>query len=73
MVVTKENHMTKFTVPDMSCGHCTAAIEKEIKGADQMAEVSCDLTDRSVAVQSALGNDAILSAIKEAGYEATLI
>jgi len=38
-----------------------------------MAEVLCDLTDRSVAVQSALGNDAILSAIKEAGYEATLI
>lgn len=65
--------MTNFTVPEMSCGHCTAAIEKEIKGADQSADVSCDLSDRSVAVQSTLGNDAILAAIKEAGYEATVI
>jgi len=65
--------MTKFTVPEMSCGHCTAAIEKEIKGADQAAQVSCDLSDHSVAVQSALGNDAILAAIKEAGYEAAII
>jgi copper chaperone len=65
--------MTKFTVPEMSCGHCTAAIEKEIKNADQAAEVACDLNDHSVAVQSTLGNDAILAAIKEAGYEATAI
>ena len=64
--------MTTFKVPEMSCGHCTAAIEKEIKSADQAAEVNCDLNDRSVAVQSALGNDAILAAIKEAGYEATV-
>lgn len=65
--------MTKFTVPEMSCGHCTAAIEKEIKGADQGAEISCDLSDHSVTVQSSLGNDAILTAIKEAGYEAAII
>lgn len=65
--------MTKFSVPDMSCGHCTAAIEKEIKSADQAAEVSCDLSDRSVAVQSTLGTDAILVAMKEAGYDAALI
>jgi len=63
--------MTKFTVPEMSCGHCTSAIEKGIKGVDQAAEVTCDLSDRSVAVQSTLGNDAIVAAIKEAGYEAT--
>jgi len=73
MDIKKEKYMTKFNVPDMSCGHCTAAIEKEIKGADQAAEVSCDLSDRSVAVQSTLGNEAILSAIKLAGYEAAII
>jgi len=65
--------MTKFTVPEMSCGHCTAAIEKGIKSADQAAEVACDLSDHSVAVQSTLGSDAILAAIKEAGYEATAL
>ena len=71
--MNQENQMTKFTVPEMSCGHCTAAIEKEIKGADQAAEVICDLSDHSVAVQSSLGTDAILAVIKEAGYDAALI
>ncbi len=64
--------MTTFKVPEMSCGHCTAAIEKEIKSADQSAEINCDLSERSVAVQSGLGNDAILAAIEKAGYEATV-
>ncbi|MFT7596081.1 MAG: copper chaperone [Paracoccaceae bacterium] len=73
MGAMKEIHMTKFTVPDMTCGHCTAAIEKEIKSADQAAEVSCDLTDHSVAVQSTLGDNTILAAIKDAGYEAALV
>ncbi|WP_114283889.1 heavy-metal-associated domain-containing protein [Candidatus Halocynthiibacter alkanivorans] len=63
--------MTKFNVPKMSCGHCTATIQKEIKAADQSAEVSCDLTDRTVAVESSLGADTLLSVIKAAGYEAT--
>ena len=63
--------MSKFTVPGMSCGHCTAAIEKGIKGADQAAEVSCDLSDHSVTVQSSLASDAILAAIKGAGFEAS--
>ena len=65
--------MTKFNVPEMSCGHCTSAIEKEIKAADKGAEVSCDLDDRTVAVQSNLGNDALLAVIKEAGYEASIV
>jgi copper chaperone len=64
--------MTKYSVPEMSCGHCTAAIEKEIKSADKAAEIACDLDDRSVAVQSTLGSAAILAAIKDAGYEASV-
>ncbi len=65
--------MNKFNVPEMSCGHCTSAIEKEIKAADPTAEISCDLTDRTVSVQSSLANDALLIAIKEAGYEAQAV
>ena len=65
--------MTRFSVPDMSCGHCTAAIEKEIIGADQNAGVSCDLLSHGVTVQSSLGNDAILAAINKAGYEAAIV
>jgi len=63
----------KFNVPEMSCGHCTSAIEKAIKAADANAEVECDLTARSVAVQSTLDEGAVSAAISNAGYEAKII
>lgn len=65
--------MSKFNVPEMSCGHCTSAIEKEIRAADPAAVIACDLTDRTVNVQSNLATDALLVAIKEAGYEAQAV
>jgi len=61
----------KFSVPDMSCGHCTAAIEKSIKAVDAGAEVNCDLTARSVAVSSGLSAEEIGAAIRQAGYDVT--
>jgi len=60
-----------FTVPDMSCGHCTATIEAAIKAADPSASVTCDLALRQVTVESALSGDAIISAMVAAGYETT--
>lgn len=63
--------MTKFSVPEMSCGHCTSAIEKEISNNDSTAKFSFDLDDRTVEVTSSLDTNALLAAIKEAGYEAT--
>ncbi|GAA4225162.1 copper chaperone [Sagittula marina] len=61
----------EFKVPDMSCGHCTAAIEKSVKAADPAASVACDLTDRRVKIDSALSSEQLMVAIKDAGYEAT--
>ncbi|MGC9369249.1 MAG: heavy-metal-associated domain-containing protein [Paracoccaceae bacterium] len=63
----------KFNVPDMSCGHCTAAIEKAIKAADANAKVECDLAARSVAVQSALDEIAVSAAIRGAGYDSSVV
>lgn len=61
--------MTRFDVPDMSCGHCTAAIEKSIKAIDPAAKVSCDLGNKSVEVDSFLSERAVSEAIRDAGYE----
>jgi len=63
----------KFSVPEMICGHCTAAIETSIMATDSGATVLCDLSDKSVEVSSDLSQDAIGSAIREAGYEPTPI
>ena len=61
--------MTRFTVPEMSCGHCTAAIEKAIKEIDNQAKVDCNLDDHSVSISSDLPARALQSAIYEAGYK----
>ncbi|WP_071675651.1 heavy-metal-associated domain-containing protein [Nioella nitratireducens] len=61
--------MSRFNVPDMSCGHCTAAIEKAIKAIDPTATVECALDVKSVTVESFLSESAISEAIREAGYD----
>ena len=60
----------RFRVPDMSCGHCTAAITKDIAVIDPAAEVSTDLDARTVEVSTSQTDGAVIEAIKSAGYEA---
>jgi copper chaperone len=60
-----------FNVPKMSCGHCTSAIEKDIKSKDASAVVATDLDLRLVTVQSDLTQAEVQKAISEAGYEAS--
>jgi len=59
----------KFSVPDMSCGHCTAAIEKAVKAADPAATINCDVPTHVVSVDTSLSGADIGAAIKAAGYE----
>lgn len=63
--------MTKFNVPKMSCGHCTASIEKSVKAADPTALLTFDLTNRTVDIDSADDAAELIAAIKDAGFEAT--
>ena len=60
----------KFSVPDMSCGHCTAAIEKSLRAKDANAMIDFTLEARQIVVTSALDQAAILEALKDAGYAA---
>lgn len=62
----------KFHVPDMSCGHCTAAITKSLQAADKTALVGTDLSAREVSVDSTLDADMVIAVIKSAGYAASL-
>lgn len=59
----------KFHVPDMSCGHCTAAITKGVKTIDPAAEVLTDLDTRTVTVTSDRSEEQLSAAIHAAGYE----
>lgn len=62
--------MNKLSIPDMSCGHCTATIEKTIKALDPAALLEFDMPCRTVTVQSSVEVDALRVALKAVGYEA---
>ena len=63
--------MTSFSIPDMSCGHCKAAVERAIASVDPSARVEVDLAARSARVASDATAETFLKALAEAGYPAT--
>ena len=61
--------MVTFRVPDMTCGHCAAAIAKAIAAEDAGARVEFDIAAHLVRVAPAAATPAELEdAIREAGY-----
>ena len=60
----------RIRVPDISCGHCVAAVEGALKGLDGVDNVEVSLEDKTAKVFSGKEIDpsAILSAVREAGY-----
>lgn len=64
--------MTRLNVPEMSCGHCKTAIEQAVAGVDADARVSVDLENRTVNVETAITDAALIDALKAGGYEATV-
>ena len=65
--------MTNLSVPEMSCGHCKASIEKTVTGVDVNARISTDLDNRTVSIESILDDIALISALKEGGYESSVV
>jgi copper chaperone len=59
-------------VPAISCGHCTATIERELKLVAGLQQVKAELATRQVTVE--VENEAVLSAVEqtliEIGYPA---
>lgn len=60
--------MHRFNLPDMSCGHCVAAVTEALKDADARAGVQVDLATKTAQVDSALPRDTLAAALAEAGY-----
>ncbi len=62
-----------LSIPGMSCGHCEAAVKSEVAKVPGVASVSVDLDSKDVVVAGdALDIDALIAAVDEAGYEATV-
>jgi copper chaperone len=63
-----ENDMLKLKVPDMTCGHCAAAVAKAVKEVDTNAAVNIDLPNKTVVVEGASEPVLIRKALEQAGY-----
>lgn len=61
---------TTYHVPGITCGHCGAAIEREVGALDGVTSVAVDVASKQVAVVGSASDTAIRAAIVEAGYEA---
>lgn len=60
-----------YRVPEMTCGHCEAAVTEELTGVSGVEAVAVDLATKLVRVTGEHLDDAALrAAIDEAGYEA---
>ncbi|MFN3255244.1 MAG: heavy-metal-associated domain-containing protein [Ilumatobacter sp.] len=59
---------TTYSVPEISCGHCKAAIEGAVIDVANVESVNVDIDSKTVAV---VGGDteAIVAAIEDAGYD----
>lgn len=59
-----------LSVPGMTCGHCEAAVTKEVSSVAGVTAVEVDLDTKLVTVTGAgLDRDAIVAAIDDAGFD----
>ena len=62
-----------YTVPNISCGHCVATIERELKDVDRVQSVKAN--EQSKAVMVDVTSDSVLPAVTsmlaEIGYPAS--
>jgi copper chaperone len=62
----------RLTINRMTCMHCVAAVEKAlaaVDGVEQVVEVS--LEAGSATVTGTASTEALIAAVKEAGYQAS--
>lgn len=68
----EEMKMTKtMTIEGMSCGHCTARVQKALEELEGVQAVEMSLEDKSavVTLQQEVADDTLRAAVEAAGYE----
>lgn len=61
----------KLSVPDMSCGHCKASVEKAL--GPMASDVSVDLSNRQVTVKADSAAADLIKALDAIGFPATAV
>lgn len=69
--MTDSAHRQVLNVSGMTCGHCRAAVESAIREVPGVTGVHVDLDRATATVDGGADLPTLLSAVEEAGYEAT--
>ncbi len=64
--------MKQFNVTGMTCAACSARVEKAVKAVPGVTEVSVSLLTNAMGVEGAASDDAIICAVQDAGYGASV-
>ena len=68
--MNNSSSQTVLLVPGMTCGHCEAAVKREVGKVTGVTDVAVDLDSKLVTITgSALDHAALVDAIDEAGFE----
>jgi copper chaperone len=59
----------RYHVPDMTCDHCRATVERAVTAADSMATLRIDADARIVEIDTHRNADEMRAALRDAGYE----
>jgi copper chaperone len=62
--------MITLSIPEMSCGHCKAAVEAAVAGIDAKAVTRVDLAARRAEVETSAPKEAVIAALSAVGFAA---
>ena len=62
--------MIELTLPDMTCGHCVATVQRTVAQLDPPARVDVDLSAHRVKVDTSASEEQLRLALEEEGYPA---
>ena len=63
----------ELSIPDMSCGHCRKSVTEAVTRLDPAAKIEVDLAARRARLQTAAAPDAVIAALKDVGFAASLL
>ena len=63
--------MKQYSVTGMSCAACSARVEKAVRGVPGVTECAVSLLTNSMGVNGTASEEAILAAVRDAGYSAS--
>jgi copper chaperone len=68
-----EETRMQIAIPDMSCGHCRAAVTEAVTRLDPQARITIDQTTREADIATTAPAAAVLAALDAAGFPASVL